>query len=335
MRMRVGHTLGALLLLLALPGWAGETAPNGAQIDAALAKAHRDFAGLTDGHNADYIPVLAQVPSDLFGIVIVTVDGTVHAVGDTDHPFAIESISKVFTLAAVMQAIGADAVQQKIGVDPTGMPFNSVMALELHDDAPLNPFVNAGAITTTALVQGANTDEQWATILGTMDAFAGHPLNVDGEVDRSEAATNQHNRGIAYLLQSAGHIAGDPMEATRLYTRQCSVAVTARDLGVMGATLAAGGVNPVTGERVIDGALVPRILAVMAMNGLYDGSGDWFYEVGLPAKSGVGGGIVAVVPGVLAIAAFSPPLDEHGNSVRAWHAIAQISQDLGLNLLGP
>lgn len=290
------------------------------------------FAGVTDGKNADYIPALAQVPSGLFGVAVVLADGTTYEAGDSRQPFAIESISKVFTLARVLDQVGPAALREKIGADPTGEPFNSVMAVELHQGKPQNPFVNAGAIATTSLVQATSKDDRWSQILAIYSAFAGRQLDVDETVYGSEAASNQHNRGIAWLLQSYGYMYSDPMDATDVYTRQCSVRITAADLATMGATLANGGTNPRTGSRVVQAANVPKILAEMCMNGLYDATGDWMYKVGLPGKSGVGGGILAVVPGVLAIGAFSPPLDAFGNSVRGQLAAQALSAQLGLSL---
>ncbi len=290
------------------------------------------FSGVKDGKNADYIPALAQVPSRLFGLAVVLADGTVIEAGDSRQEFAIESISKVFTLARVLDQIGPAALRQKIGADPTGEPFNSVMAIELHKGKPQNPFVNAGAIATTSLVAAKSKDDRWAQIISTYGDFAGRPLTVNEVIYKSEADTNQHNRGIAWLLQSYGYMYSDPMEATDVYTRQCSVNITAADLATMGATLANGGVNPRTGKQVVQSSNVPKILAEMCMSGLYDSTGDWMYKVGLPGKSGVGGGILAVVPGKLAIGAYSPPLDEFGNSVRGQLAAQALSEQFGLNL---
>lgn len=302
------------------------------QILEAVATAHQQCATLSGGQNADYIPYLASVPSQLFGLAVVTCEGEVISLGDTDYAFAIESISKVFTLALVMELIGPDAVRSKIGADPTGLPFNSVMALELHGGKPLSPLVNAGAIATASLVPGESADECWAKILDTQSRFAGRPIKISDDVNHSEQTTNFHNRAIGWLLYSAGTCYSDPMRAVDIYTRQCSTLVTTVDLATMGATLAHGGVNPRTQERVIKAAHVPHILAEMTMEGLYDSSGDWAYTVGLPGKSGVGGGILAIAPGQLAIAAFSPPLDEIGNSVRAQAAVRSIARALGLNL---
>ena len=262
----------------------------------------------------------------------MTADGRVFSAGDADYAFAIELISKVFTLALVMEDIGPAALRTKVGADPTGLPFNSVMALELHGGKPLSPLVNAGAISTASLVPGSTSEECWARILGAQRAFAGRDVVLSDEVNRSEQSTNFHNRAIAWLLYSAGTCYSDPMRAVDVYTRQCSTLVTAIDLATMGATLANGGLNPATGKRVIGAGNVPHILAEMMMEGLYTASGDWAYSVGLPGKSGVGGGLLAVVPGKLAIAAFSPPLDEAGNSVRGQVMVASVARKLGLNL---
>ena len=295
-------------------------------------RAHHDCASLTGGKNADYIPYLASVPSHLFGLAVVTADGAVIKAGDTEYGFAIESISKVFTLALVMDLIGPEAVRTKIGANPTGLPFNSVMALELHGGRPLSPLVNAGAIATTSLVPGGTADESWATILDTQSRFAGRPIAMSEEINHSEQTTNFHNRAIAWLLYSTGYCYSDPMRAVDIYTRQCSTLVTAIDLATMRATLANGGINPISQVRAIKAANVPHILAQMSMEGLYNASGDWAYTVDLPGKSGVGGGILAVVPGVLAIAGFSPPLDTVGNSVRAQAGVARVANALGFNL---
>jgi glutaminase len=301
-------------------------------IQTAVTEAIQIAAEVKDGKNANYIPYLASVPSELLGVAVVTTDGIVIEEGNTRYEFAIESISKVFTLALVLEQIGARALRQKIGADPTGEPFNSVMAIELHRGKPLNPFVNAGAIATTSLVNAKDADDRWRQIIEKQNAFADRALSVNDEVYRSESATNQHNRGIAWLLKSYGYCYSDPMEAVDVYTRQCSVAITAYDLALMGATLANGGINPMTRKQVIANNHVPHILAEMTMNGLYDSTGDWQYRVGLPGKSGVGGGILAVVPGRLAIGAFSPRLDVHGNSVRGQVVAQHLSEKLNLNL---
>lgn len=301
-------------------------------ISAVVADAHAKYGTLVGGANASYIPYLASVPSQLAAVAAVTVGGRVVKAGDADYAFAIESISKVFTLALVLEDVGADAVRAKVGADPTGLPFNSVMALELHGGKPLSPLVNAGAMSSVSLVKAQGAEERWARILDMQRRLAGRQIELSAEVNQSEQTTNFHNRAIAWLLYSAGTMYCDPMEACDVYTRQCSTLITTVDLATMGATLANGGVNPVTRERVLTAAKVPPILAEMTMEGLYDASGDWAYTVGLPGKSGVGGGILAVVPGVMAIAGFAPPLDPVGNSVRGQAMVAHVARELGCNL---
>ncbi|MEU9333928.1 glutaminase A [Streptomyces sp. NPDC048290] len=308
------------------------TPPDGTRIQRALDTAHAAHAADWGGKNADYIPYLASVDPGLFGLAVATADGELYETGDSGYAFALESISKVFTLALAMEDVGPAAIRKKVGADPTGLPFSSVMALELHGNKPLSPLVNAGAIATTSLVRASTREERWARILRTQRDFAGRDIALSDEVDISEQRTNAHNRAIAWLLYSADTLYSDPMEACEVYTRQCSTLVTVTDLARMGATLAAGGVNPFTGKRVVRHGNVPHILAEMTMEGMYDTSGDWAYVVGIPAKSGVGGGVMAVSPGNLAIAAFSPPLDVVGNSVRGGKAVAQIAIDLGLSL---
>ena len=296
--------------------------------------AYAKFKDDNSGRNADYIPYLASVSSELFGIAIVTVDGRVFVAGDTGYAFSIQSCAKVFTLAQIIQESGEEEVLNKIGVEPTGLPFNSTIALGLHDDQPGNPLVNAGAIATVSLVQASNATDRWNKILASQSAFAGEQLQLIDEVYRSQTDTNFRNRGIAYILYNSQHLFCDPLEATDVYTKQCSIGVTARQLAVMGGTLANGGVNPITKQTVINAKYVPRVLAVMMMAGFYDESGAWAYTAGVPAKTGVGGGIVAIVPGRMAIVGFSPRLNEAGNSIRATEAINYIVQQLDLNLFG-
>ena len=302
-----------------------------ADVEAALRAAHAKYEDLKEGKNADYIPALAKVPSELFGIALVTVDGQVYTTGDVDTLFSIQSISKVFTMAEVMEQSGAAAIENGVGVDATGDVFNSIVAIEKYKGHEMNALVNPGAIATTSLVKGADEKAIWEAILGKYGEFAGRKLEVNQEVYESEAATNQRNQAIAALMHAYGLIKSDPARATDVYTRQCSVNVNAKDLATMAATLANGGVNPVTKKKVIGEQYVPEILAVMATAGLYDDSGKWLFRTGLPAKSGVGGGILAVSPGKFGIAAFSPPLDAAGNSVRAQKAIADVSAALGGN----
>ena len=263
---------------------------------------------------------------------MTTVDGQMFSAGAAESEFALESISKVFTAALAMEQVGPREFHRKVGADPTGEAFNSVMALELHNNRPMSPMVNAGAMTATSLVSATDADDRWRQILEIQSNFAGRQIEVSEQIADSERANNFHNRAIAWLLRCGGYMYSDPMEAVDIYTLQCSTLVTTVDLAVMGATLANGGVNPITAKRVIAKANVAPVLALMAMEGLYTASGDWAYTVGLPAKSGVGGGLVAVSPGKLAIAAYSPPLDQAGNSVRAQAAVTQIAHTLELGL---
>ena len=301
-------------------------------VQAAVDEAHARFGADRAGKVADYIPALARVSPDLFGISVVGVNGRQIGAGDLDHAFSIQSISKPFVFALVCQALGTETARHRIGVNATGLPFNSVMAIELNAERTMNPMVNAGAIATTSCVPGRTAEEKFGFIRDGLSRFAGRPLALDREVYGSEAATNQRNRGIAKLLEGYGRMYADALEATDVYTRQCALTVTARDLAVMGATLADGGVNPVTRERVIDAPLCGRVLAALATAGLYEHSGDWLFEVGLPGKSGVSGGIVTMAPGKGAVAVFAPPLDEAGNSIKGQLVTKFLSERLGLNL---
>ncbi|UPY38266.1 glutaminase A [Sediminicoccus sp. KRV36] len=314
-----------------MPVSTGQLPPPEA-VRALVREAWERFGSVTEGRVADYIPALAQTAPGLFGLCIAGVDGRTFAVGDADHAFSIQSMSKPFVFALVCQALGGGIAREKIGVNATGLPFNSVMAIELNQDRTMNPMVNAGAIATTSLVPGADLAAKWVFIRDGLSRFAGRELQMDEDVHASEAATNQRNQGIARLLHGYGRMYSDPDEATELYTRQCALSVTARDMAVMGATLADGGVNPVTRERVVDADRCQRVLAVLATAGLYEESGDWLYEVGLPGKSGVAGGIVTIAPGKGGLGVFSPPLDAAGNSVRGQLATKFLSERLGLNL---
>jgi glutaminase len=310
-------------------------APRREQVEAVVKEAYEKFKGDTSGKNADYIPYLAQVDSKMFGIAIVTTDNQVLTIGDVDYSFSIQSISKVFTLALAMDELGADAVFKKIGSEPTGRAFNSPIAVVDMPSHTGNAFVNAGAIATTSLISGANEDEKWNKILEFYGKAAGDKLKLIDEVYKSEAATNTGNKALSYLLAKYDRIYADPFESVDVYTKQCSVGVNAVQLARMGATLANNGINPATGEQVIKPENIPHILSAMAMAGLYDGSGGWAWKVGLPAKSGVGGGIVAIAPGKGAIAVFAPPLDEAGNSVKAQEVIDYVSEKLNYNLFSP
>jgi glutaminase len=308
------------------------TLPSLPAVQALLEEAHGRYREVDAGAVADYIPALASVDPELFGACIAAVDGRIVGVGDVDALFSIQSVSKPFVFALVCQSIGSVEARLKLGVNSTGLPFNSVMAIELSEDRTMNPMVNAGAIATTSLVPGDTADEKWQWILAGLSRFAGRALAVDEQVYESESATNLRNEGIAHLLESYGRLYFDPVAATDIYTRQCSLLVTAADLAVMGATLADGGVNPITGERVIDAAHCKRVLAVLATAGLYERSGEWLYETGLPGKSGVSGGIVTIAPGKGGLGTYSPRLDEAGNSVRGQRLTKHLSEKLGLNL---
>ena len=336
---RLTTTIGIVALAVglattALPPLDAQATGNvQATVDAAYAK----YKGLQEGKNADYIPALAKVDSNLFGIAVVTVDGKVYTAGDVKTEVSIQSISKVFTMAQVIQEQGLDAIAKRIGVDATGARFNSIIAVEavktvVGTGSPeMNPLVNPGAISATSMVKGATADEVWKKIIGFHNDAAGRQLTVLQDVYKSESDTNQRNQAIGALMLAYGYIKENWQQAVDLYTRQCSIGVNAKDLATMAATLANGGKNPVSGKPVLDTGKVPGVLAVMATAGLYDDSGKWLYATGLPAKSGVGGGILAVSPGKFGIAVISPPLDDAGNSVRAQKAIADISNALGGN----
>jgi glutaminase len=334
-RHRIGAAIVAFALLLFTGSLMRAQPPGDAQkaVDAAFAK----YKTLKDGKNADYIPALAKVDPNLFGIALVTADGKVYTAGDLNTQVSIQSISKVFTMAQVIQEQGLEAIEKRIGVDATGARFNSIIAIEgvkmvAGTGAPeMNPLVNPGAISATSMVKGANADEVWKRIIGFHNDAAGRTLTVLQDVYKSESDSNQRNQAIGALMLAYGYIKSDWPRAVDLYTRQCSIGVNAKDLAMMAATLAAGGKNPVTNKQVLDTAKVPGVLAVMATAGLYDDSGKWLYHTGLPAKSGVGGGIIAVSPGKFGIAVVSPPLDDAGNSIRAQRAIADISNALGGN----
>ena len=325
-------TLKTILAAAVLTAVASVTwAQTPAEIDTALKAAYEKYKGLKEGANADYIPALAKVDSNIYGIVLVTVDGKVYSAGDIKSEVSIQSISKVFTLAKVIEEQNPMAIENNMGVDATGQVFNSIVAVEQYRGAEMNPLVNPGAIATTSMVKGASRDEIWNSILSWYGEFAGRKLTVVQDVFKSESDTNQRNQAIAMLMYAYGHIKDKPLQACDIYTEQCSVGVNAKDLATMAATLANGGKNPVTGKQVMKVENVPEVLAVMATAGLYDDSGKWLYATGLPAKSGVGGGISAISPGKFGIAVISPPLDKAGNSVRAQKAIADISNALGGN----
>jgi glutaminase len=310
-------------------------APNTERVQAAVREAYEKFRSDTNGKNADYIPYLAQVDSKLFGVAVVTTDNQVFELGDVKYSFSIQSISKVYTLALAMEELGHDKVFQRIGSEPTGRAFNSVIAVVDMPTHTGNPLVNAGAIATTSLISGNSEDEKWNKILDFYGKVAGEKLALIDEVYKSEAATNAGNKALAMLLGKYERIYADSFESVDIYTKQCSVGVNATQLARMGALLANNGKNPATGEQVIKAEDVPFILSTMTMAGLYDSSGSWAWHVGLPAKSGVGGGIVAIAPGKGAIAVFAPRLDEAGNSVKAQKVIEYVADKLDYNLYSP
>lgn len=285
-----------------------------------------------EGALADYIPELRRVDPKGFGLSLSMADGYVYESGDTAIEFTIQSISKPFTYALALERMGMDAVDAKIGVEPSGEAFNQI-SVDETTKTPKNPMINAGAIAAASLIPGATADERFNQIHEFYSAFAGRELAIDHDVYGSEQATGSRNRAIAYMLQSFGVLDGDPDETLDVYFRQCSIKVTSTDLAVMAATLARGGVEPVAGRRVASAAVVQRTLSVMVTCGMYDAAGDWASAVGMPAKSGVGGGIAAVLPGQLGIGVYSPRLDAKGNSVRGTEVCRSMSAELGLHFL--
>lgn len=306
-----------------------QTTPDYAKL---IEQAHQKFKSNNDGKVADYIPALATYSPKNFAITIATVDGKIYQVGDVNKPFPMESLSKVFTMALAMEQHGPQVVLDKLGANATGMPFNSGLAVELTKGAPENPLVNAGAMSTVSLIEAKDKTDRWNKILDNLNVWADAKLTVNEPVFKSEMDTNQHNQALAKLMESYNSFYGDTDEAVEIYTRQCSVDITVEQLAKMGAVLANKGKSPFNGKQLLNEKYVPQVLAEMAIAGLYDGSGKWLYTVGLPAKSGVGGGMVAVVPGEYAIAVYSPPLDEAGNSVRAQKTIEYVAEATKANV---
>jgi glutaminase len=301
------------------------------KIKAALDEAYTRFKDVKDGKNADYIKELANVDPGIFGIALVTADGVVYTKGDIESKVSIQSVSKVFTLAQIIEEQGHQAIQDKIGVDATGEVFNSINAVERMRGKEINPLVNPGAIASTSLVNGADSAAKWKSIVQIHSDFAGRQLSLNMPVYISEAGDNLRNQAIAHLLFAYGRMYFDPVQATDIYTKQCALNVNAKDLATMAATLANGGVNPVTKKKVVSPETVMHTLPVMATAGLYDDSGIWYYNSGLPGKSGVGGGLLAVCPGKFGIAVVSPPLDAAGNSVKGQLVIKYVVEKLGVN----
>ena len=306
--------------------------PAPGEVAALVDEAYARYRTVDDGATSQVYPALAAAPPDQFGICVAGVDGRIAAAGDAETEFSIMSVSKPFVFALVCQALGPAQAREKLGVNSTGLPFNSLEAVERSEDGRTNPMVNSGAIATTSLVPGSSAGARWQLIHEGLSRFAGRELSVDDGIYASASATNQHNRGIARLLAGRERLYCDATEAIDLYTRQCSLNVSARDLALMGATLADGGVHPLTRERVVDAAVCRYTLTVMTTAGLYETSGDWLYEVGLPGKSGIGGGIVTVSPGKGGLGTFAPRLDEAGNSVKGRLVARFLSSRLGLDL---
>lgn len=304
-----------------------------ADIQAVVAEAHDKIKGMKGGANANYIPFLAKINPELFGIAICLPSGEVIETGDSGYIFGIESISKVHTAVLALKQYGADEVLKKIGADATGLPFNSIMAILLENDHPSTPLVNAGAISADSMVKPVgDSNSKWGAIADNMADLCGSELVLQDELYKSESATNFNNRSIAWLLKNYNRIYDDPDMSLDLYTRQCSMGVTTKQLAIAGCTIANGGKNPVTGKQVFDPSLTPKIISLIATVGFYEHTGDWLYTSGIPAKTGVGGGVMGAVPGVFGIAAFAPPLDDAGNSVKAQAAIKYIAQKLGINV---
>jgi glutaminase len=306
--------------------------PSPDEVRGLVDEAHERYRGITDGATSEVYPALRDAPPDRFGIAVVATSGAVHAVGDAEDEFTLMSVSKPFVFALVCEALGPDPARDELGVNATGLPFNSLEAVERSPDGRTNPMVNPGAIATTSLAPGSTVEGRWDAIRSGLSAFAGRPLRLHDEVYASASETNHRNRELAGLLSRRSRLHGSPEEAVDLYTRQCSLAVSVRDLAAMGATLAGGGVNPLTGERVVSEDTCRHTLAVMTSAGLYETSGDWLYDVGLPGKSGIGGGIVTVAPGKGGLGTFAPRLDAAGNSVKGQLAAQFLSRSLGLDL---
>lgn len=303
------------------------------QIKAAAKAAYESALKVTGGTNANYIPYLANIDPKLFGFSVTLPNGETISFGDTAYRFGIESVSKVPTAILVMRQQSPEAVLEKIGADATGLPFNSIFAILLENDHPSTPLVNAGAITACSMVMpNGSSEAKWKAITDNITDLCGSAPELIDELYRSESETNFNNRSIAWLLKNYGRIYDDVPMSLDLYTRQCSLGVTSDQLSVMAATIANGGVNPKTGKRVFDENITPKITALIATVGFYQHTGDWLYTSGIPAKTGVGGGVMGVLPGVLGVCAFAPPLDEAGNSVRAQAAVKTFVNSLGLGI---
>ena len=306
--------------------------PSPEQVQALVYQAYDLYKSNREGSNSQVYPALARVSRSLFGVCLVGTSGNIYSAGDAEYEFTIMSVSKPFVFALVCQSLGAEPARQKLGVNSTGLPFNSLAAIERDREGKTNPMVNSGAIATTSLAPGATMHAKWQFIHEGLSRFAGRKLSINEDVYASASETNDVNQSIARLLRSYGRINTETSEATDLYTKQCSLNVSAKDLAVMGATLGDGGLNPLTKERVVDADSCRYALAVMATAGLYETSGDWLFSIGLPGKSGIGGGIVAVAPGKGGLGTFAPPLDKAGNSVKGQLVARFLAERLGMNL---
>lgn len=308
---------------------------SASQIKEVAQEAYELYKDNTDGKNADYIPYLANIDKNLFGISICLLDGKTITLGDSSYRFGIESVSKVHTAILALRQYGADKLLEMIGADATGLPFNSIMAILLEKDHPSTPLVNAGAITACSMVQPVgDADKKWEAIVSNITELCGSAPQLIDELYKSESATNFNNRSIAWLLKNYNRIYDDPDMSLDLYTRQCSLGITAEQLSIAAATVANDGVNPVTKQSVFDASLSPKITSLVATVGFYEHTGDWLYTSGIPAKTGVGGGVMGILPGLLGISAFAPPIDSAGNSVKAQLAIKYIMNKLGLSIFG-
>lgn len=308
------------------------TLPSPGRVKELLDEAYRRYRSNSDGQCSQVYPALASVRADLFGACVAGTNGRVYSVGDAEHPFAIMSVSKPFVFALVCQALGAEHARRQLGVNATGMPFDSAAAIDQSADGRTNPMVNPGALAVTSQVPGLTTSAQWQFIRDGLSRFAGRALTLDDAVYASASQTNHRNRGLAWLLHASGRLGAEPGHTVDLYTLQCSLSVTATDLAVMAATLADGGIHPVSGERVVDAETCHHTLAVMATAGMYETSGDWLYDVGVPGKSGIGGGIVTVAPGKGGLGTFAPLLDAAGNSIKGQLVARFLSRQLGMSL---
>lgn len=304
------------------------------QIQSLVEEAYNRFLPVREGAVSRVYPALAEVEPELFGLAVVATDGSAWTAGHSSHPFTIMSVAKPFTFALVCEELGVERATRTVGCNATGFPFDSVAAVERSPDGRTNPMVNSGALATAALLPGSSLEHRWLGALLGLSRLAGRPLRLDERVHGSAVTTNHRNRALAHLLRSTALPIDDPDETVELYTRISCLSVTAHDLAVMGAALADGGVQPVSGEQVLSPATCRAVLALMTTAGLYETSGDWLCEVGLPGKSGIGGGIVTVSPGKGALATFAPRLDAAGNSVRGQRAAQFLSGALGLDLFG-